>query len=138
MLQPHPTLEKVDNSMNDLRIEDNDVDMEHRTPTLSDEDLIETSRLAIKKLRVEAQAKGFQALRIENNDAATTEELASLPSLELEIKALDNKIQRLETRLQQITKLSASPVIKPPVASSSSSEHTERKLVLDDIIPRYG
>ncbi|KAF9084865.1 hypothetical protein BGX27_003689, partial [Mortierella sp. AM989] len=79
-----------------------------------------------------------QRKRRTHNDAATVEELASLPSLELEIKSLDNKIQRLENRLQQITKLSASPVIKPPVASSSSSEHTERKLVLDDIIPRYG
>ncbi|KAF9086931.1 hypothetical protein BGX27_003040, partial [Mortierella sp. AM989] len=91
-----------------------------------------------QKLREEAQAKKFQALRIENNDAAKSEGLASLPSLELEVKSLDDKIQRLMNRLQQITKLSASPIIKPPVATSSSSEHKERKLALDGIIPRYG
>ncbi|KAG0020868.1 hypothetical protein BGZ80_003440 [Entomortierella chlamydospora] len=115
-------LEMVDNDMNGLRIQDGDVVMEPSTPAPSDEELIENSR----------------ALHIETKDDATVEEQASLPSIEERIVTLNGKIQKLESRLRQVTKPFTSSTPKTAATTSSLSEHPERKLVLDDTIPRYG
>ncbi|KAF9368211.1 hypothetical protein BGX21_006739, partial [Mortierella sp. AD011] len=130
------SLENVDNDMNGLRIQDGDIVMELSTPALSDEELIESSRVALKKFREEAKALALQALHIETKEDATAEEQASLPLTEERIAALDVKILKLETRLRQVTKPFTPIATKSTVTTSSSSEHPERKLILDDIIPR--
>ncbi|KAF9985834.1 hypothetical protein BGZ79_005402, partial [Entomortierella chlamydospora] len=132
------SVENVDNDMNGLRIQDGDIVMELSTPALSDEELIESSRVALKKFREEAKALALQALHIETKEDATAEEQASLPVIEERIAALDVKILKLETRLRQVTKPFTPITTKSTITTSSSSEHPERKLVLDDIIPRYG
>ncbi|KAF9343014.1 hypothetical protein BGX26_006427, partial [Mortierella sp. AD094] len=131
-------LEKVDNDLNGLRIQDDDVNMEPSTPAPSDEELIENSRIALKKFREESKALVLKALHIETKEDATVEEQASLPLIEERIATLEDKIQKLESRLKQVTRPSASSATKSAATTSSSSDHPERKLVLDDIIPRYG
>ncbi|KAF8944929.1 hypothetical protein BGZ46_006145 [Entomortierella lignicola] len=103
-----PTIEKVDHGMNDLRLQDGDINMELSTPTLSDEDLIENSRNALKKFHEESKALRLRVLHIETKENATEEEISSISLSEERITTLNKKIQRLENHLQQLTESSIS------------------------------